>query len=167
MMSTMPQVPPGQSPPFAAVTDTDHRAWIIIATALGISMTLLSSSIRIFVRQTIGPGWGLDDVTLALSTVSTVSCLDRFALFFNLCAAACLLRAIVAHFGSVRGWTWEIHQTHFFGATVQNSKSEHIVAFAVRSCSPKSHYRCTTQATYSSLYLSASPRRRSSCFSAD
>ena len=63
-------VPPGQYPPFAAVTETDHRAWIIIAAAFGLAMILLSGGIRVFIRLTISRGWGLDDTLFAVSNVS-------------------------------------------------------------------------------------------------
>ena len=63
-------VPPGQHPPFAVVTDTDHTAWILVATAVGLSCVFLFSGIRIFVRSTISPGFDLDDASLAASTVS-------------------------------------------------------------------------------------------------
>src|SRR5271155_4676800 len=68
--STGFSVPSGQNPPFAVVTDTNHTAWIIIATALGLACVLLFSCIRIFVRCTISPGVGLDDAFLAAATVS-------------------------------------------------------------------------------------------------
>ncbi|KAK4549173.1 hypothetical protein LTR36_007631 [Oleoguttula mirabilis] len=68
MLPSLP-LPSGQYPPFASVTDTDHRAWIFTATALGLSMTLLSSAVRISIRLTISSGWGLDDATLAISTI--------------------------------------------------------------------------------------------------
>lgn len=70
-------VPSGYSAPFAVVTDTDHSAWLIIATALGLSWTLLFAAIRIFIRRTIAPGVGLDDASLAAATVSQLSCPDR------------------------------------------------------------------------------------------
>ena len=70
-MSTHPlPVPPGQTPPFAVVTSTDHRAWIFIAAALGIVMKVLASAIRVFVRYTSKSSWGLDDFLLPISTVS-------------------------------------------------------------------------------------------------
>lgn len=68
-----PVVPEGQSPPFAVVTPTDHSAWIIIATALGFSCVLLFSFIRLGVRLTIAPPFGLDDVFLGAATVSLPS----------------------------------------------------------------------------------------------
>jgi hypothetical protein len=64
-------VPPGQYPPFATVTDKDHAAWIIIATSLGLAWTLLFGAIRVFIRYTISPGLGIDDACLAVATVST------------------------------------------------------------------------------------------------
>jgi len=67
-------VPPGQHAPFATVTDTDHRAWIIIATALGLAISLLSSAIRVSIRLTVSPVWGPDDATLAVASVSPTAC---------------------------------------------------------------------------------------------
>ncbi len=68
---------PSYSAPFAVVTDTDHSAWLIIATALGLSWSLLFGAIRVFIRWTIAPGVGLDDVSLAAATVSQWSCPGR------------------------------------------------------------------------------------------
>jgi hypothetical protein len=62
-------VPSGQYPPFAVVTDTDHTAWIIIATALGLSCILIFSAIKIFIRWTMSPSVNLDEAFLAASTV--------------------------------------------------------------------------------------------------
>jgi hypothetical protein len=62
-------IPPGYSPPFYEVTDTDHTAWIIIGTALCLCWLLLFAAIRTFIRCTITPGLGLDDVAVAVSTV--------------------------------------------------------------------------------------------------
>lgn len=71
-LSPNPQfiIPDGYSPPFAVVTDTDHTAWIYIATALGLALILLFGGIRVIVRGSICPGIGLDDYFLAASTVS-------------------------------------------------------------------------------------------------
>jgi len=62
-------VPSGQYPPFAVVTETDHTAWIIIATALGLSCILIFSVIKIFIRWTITHTVGADEAFLAASTV--------------------------------------------------------------------------------------------------
>ena len=62
-------VPDGQYPPFEVVTDVNHAAWIIITTALGLSLVLLFSGIRIFTRYTSSPRVGLDEVLLSISTV--------------------------------------------------------------------------------------------------
>jgi hypothetical protein len=37
-------VPPGQSQPFATITEVDHRAWIIIAAAMGVAFVSLTIS---------------------------------------------------------------------------------------------------------------------------
>lgn len=63
-------IPDGYSPPFAIVSDTDHTAWIIIATALGLALVLQFGAIRVVVRGSICPGIGLDDFFLAAATVS-------------------------------------------------------------------------------------------------
>ncbi|EXJ56542.1 hypothetical protein A1O7_06886 [Cladophialophora yegresii CBS 114405] len=65
-------LPPGYSPPFYEVTDTDHTAWIIIATALCLCWLLLFAAIRVFIRCTITPGYGLDDVSVGIATVLAV-----------------------------------------------------------------------------------------------
>ena len=72
MSASGPAVPPGQSPPFTVITDTDHSGWIIIAAALGLACILLFSAIRVFVRCTVGPVVGLDDTFLSVSTVRLI-----------------------------------------------------------------------------------------------
>lgn len=62
--------PPGQSAPFATITPTDHRAWIIISSALGLCMSLLFAAIRVFIRSATKNGYGADDHVLAAATVS-------------------------------------------------------------------------------------------------
>jgi len=62
-------VPAGYYQPFAVVTDDDHRAWIIIASALGLAMVMLSSIIRLFIRSNFGQKFGTDDVLLGAATV--------------------------------------------------------------------------------------------------
>lgn len=62
-------IPPGYAPPFYEVTDKDHTAWIIIVAALGLCWQLLFAAIRIFIRFTINPEFGLDDATVGASTV--------------------------------------------------------------------------------------------------
>jgi len=62
-------VPPGQSAPFATITPTDQSAWIIISTALGLSMSLLFAAIRIFIHSATKHDYGKDDYALAAATV--------------------------------------------------------------------------------------------------
>jgi len=73
MSGTSFPVPDGQYPPFEVVTDTNHTAWIIIATAMGLSFVLLFSGIRVFNRYMISPRVGLDDSLVAVSTVRIYS----------------------------------------------------------------------------------------------
>jgi len=68
-MSTGQIIPPGHSPPFAIVEDDDHRAWILVAAALGVSFTLVTLITRILIRLFVNRGWGLDDTLCVVSTV--------------------------------------------------------------------------------------------------
>lgn len=70
-------VPPGQSPPFAVVTSTDHSAWIIIATALGLACVLVFSGIKAFARG--GKGISHDEMCLMASTVSLILIMKTIA----------------------------------------------------------------------------------------
>ena len=63
-------MPPGQHPPFATVTEDDHAAGIIIATAMGIAFTALVIVARAFIRRYINYGWQWDDTSIVISTVS-------------------------------------------------------------------------------------------------
>lgn len=63
-------IPEGWSPPLTVVTDKDHTAWILIATSLGLVCTLIFGGIRVFIRKSINPDFGLDDIFLASATVS-------------------------------------------------------------------------------------------------
>lgn len=62
-------VPEGYYPPFAVISDEDQGGWIIIATAIGMAMALLSTAIRIYVKIISRQQGGLDDVLLATGTV--------------------------------------------------------------------------------------------------
>lgn len=62
-------IPPGQHPPYAVVTEDDHRAWILVGAALGVSFTLVTLVTRILIRLFVNRGWGLDDTLCVCSTV--------------------------------------------------------------------------------------------------
>jgi hypothetical protein len=61
--------PSGKYPPFAVVTESDHSAWILIATPLCLSCILLFSLINLSIRQTNSVRAGLDEACLASATV--------------------------------------------------------------------------------------------------
>ena len=67
--TSSPTVPAGQYPPLAVVTPDDHEAWIVIATALGLAISLFFATIRVIVRSTLGHGFGVDDLVLGAATV--------------------------------------------------------------------------------------------------
>lgn len=72
-------VPPGQSAPFAVVTSTDHSAWVIIATALGLSCLLVFIGIKAFARSSLGKGVSYDELCLVASTVSCLEYHSRWS----------------------------------------------------------------------------------------
>lgn len=56
-----------QHPAFATVSETDHTAWIIIGTIIGIPIILVFGIIRYAVRRAVN--FGLDDGFAAAATV--------------------------------------------------------------------------------------------------
>lgn len=65
-----PPIPAGYSPPFSTVTDDNHAAWLIIATALGLACILIFVSARVVVRFSVSSSVGTDDWVLASAVVS-------------------------------------------------------------------------------------------------
>lgn len=62
-------VPAGQHAPFARVTEDDHRAWILIVSAIGVAFVLVTTVTRVFIRWSGSSDWGLDDTVYMLATV--------------------------------------------------------------------------------------------------
>ena len=58
-----------QHPAFATVSDSDHTAWIIICTIIGIPIILVFGVIRYAIRRAVD--FGLDDGFAAAATVSS------------------------------------------------------------------------------------------------
>ncbi|EDN99057.1 hypothetical protein SS1G_13917 [Sclerotinia sclerotiorum 1980 UF-70] len=77
-------VPPGQSPPFAVVTSTDHSAWVIIATALGLACVLVFGGIKTFARTSLGKGVSYDEMCLVASTFLRWQIISSFDIIFEL-----------------------------------------------------------------------------------
>ncbi|MCJ1485909.1 hypothetical protein MMC06_006084, partial [Schaereria dolodes] len=65
-------IPPGQAPPLAIITATDHSGWVIIGTAFSLSLALLSGGIRYFIRRVISPPFGYDDISIGVATAALV-----------------------------------------------------------------------------------------------
>ena len=68
IMSSPP--PSNNFPPFSVVTDNDHSAWIIIATALGMACVLFFTAARTVFRYMTTSEFRLDDTLLVCSVVS-------------------------------------------------------------------------------------------------
>ncbi|KAK1144231.1 hypothetical protein N8T08_005644 [Aspergillus melleus] len=62
-------IPSGYSPPFEVVDDLHHGAWVIIATALGLVVALVSFLIRVYVRIALNPPFAVDDGVLLVVAV--------------------------------------------------------------------------------------------------
>ncbi|EME87456.1 uncharacterized protein MYCFIDRAFT_205678, partial [Pseudocercospora fijiensis CIRAD86] len=62
-------VPAGYYPPFAIITKDDHGGLIIIATALGLALALLSIAIRVYVKWMSSQRAGIDDLLLAVGAM--------------------------------------------------------------------------------------------------
>jgi hypothetical protein len=98
------KIPTGQSAPFARLTDDDHRAWIIIASAIGVSFTMLALISRTFIRFFVLTGWGLDDSLTIVSTVSTPG--DQSALLVLLTQSSDFpSHSILAGYGRLCEWS--------------------------------------------------------------
>ncbi|KAL1585241.1 hypothetical protein WHR41_05809 [Cladosporium halotolerans] len=68
-----PQLLPGYHKPFAIVADDDHTAWIMIATSLGLTYSLLFGLLRAIISWTAGrKRWESDDIVLTISTILAV-----------------------------------------------------------------------------------------------
>lgn len=57
-------------PPLLIVDDTHHGAWVAIAAAFGLTLTLVCLLIRLYVRIAVSPPFGIDDLVLLFATVS-------------------------------------------------------------------------------------------------
>jgi len=117
-------IPPGQSAPFATVTPTDHRAWIIISTALGLSMSLLFAAIRVFIRSATKHGYGKDDYALAVATVWYYD----FKVCHNTANTfpAIGKRTVRCALELMRGWSWKVKNPPWRGVIDDYPTSEYI-----------------------------------------
>ena len=115
--------PPGQSPPFAIITDTDHSGWVIIATAFGLSCVLICALIRVFVRIAISPPFGHDDTVLAAATVrlttpKPIVCVRAYA------TSGICMRTIFNHFLCRIQRLRQGARISYFGEHVRRGKGE-------------------------------------------
>lgn len=62
-------IPSGQSAPVEIINATHHGAWIVIATALGLTLGLVCIFIRLYVRVLITPPLSNDDYIHGAATV--------------------------------------------------------------------------------------------------
>lgn len=66
---THPVIPPGQSAPAESIDAMHHGGWIIIATAIGLTLVLVCLLIRLYIRLAISPITGPADYVLVVAGV--------------------------------------------------------------------------------------------------
>jgi hypothetical protein len=64
-----PLIPEGYSPPATIITATDRSGWVMVATALGLTVVLLFLAIRVYIRLQISPPFRYDDAALVATSV--------------------------------------------------------------------------------------------------
>ena len=64
---------PGQSPPIAVITDSDHGGYILIANSLCLCMSLAGFVLRIHIRRKVRPPFSYDDIVLIVAFVRGLS----------------------------------------------------------------------------------------------
>jgi hypothetical protein len=62
-------VPTGEAAPFLVTSNTDHSPDIVLVTAIGIALILLTFAIRVYIRFNFSGPWLADDTVFALATV--------------------------------------------------------------------------------------------------
>jgi hypothetical protein len=63
--------PSGEAAPFLVASPTDHSPDIVLVTAIGIALILLTFVIRVYIRFNFSGPWLADDTVFTLATVRT------------------------------------------------------------------------------------------------
>jgi len=73
-------IPKGSSPPLLKLDDNHHGSWLVISSAFGLVIILLTLIIRIYLRYRVSPPFAADDIALTVSTaLAVVQCALVFA----------------------------------------------------------------------------------------
>jgi hypothetical protein len=73
-------VPEGNKPPLLQLDDNHHGSWLVISSAFGLVIILLTLIIRIYLRYKVSPPFAADDIALTVSTaLAVIQCALVFA----------------------------------------------------------------------------------------
>jgi hypothetical protein len=65
-------IPEGNKPPLIRLDDNHHGSWLVICSAFGLVIILLTLTIRIYLRYRVSPPFAADDIALTISTALAV-----------------------------------------------------------------------------------------------
>lgn len=73
-------VPEGNKAPLISLDDNHHGSWLVICSAFGLVIILLTLVIRIYLRFRVSPPFAADDIALTVSTaLAVIQCSLVFA----------------------------------------------------------------------------------------
>lgn len=73
-------VPEGDKPPLLKLDDNHHGSWLVISSAFGLVIIILTLIIRIYLRYRVSPPFAADDIALTVSTaLAVIQCALVFA----------------------------------------------------------------------------------------
>ena len=80
MATLSTEVPDGDRPPLLKLDDNHHGSWLVISSAYGLVIILLTLIIRIYLRYRVSPPFAADDIALTVSTaLAVIQCALVFA----------------------------------------------------------------------------------------
>ena len=73
-------VPEGNRAPLIRLDDDHHGSWMVICSAFGLVIILLTLIVRIYLRYRVSPPFAADDIALTVSTaLAVIQCSLVFA----------------------------------------------------------------------------------------
>jgi hypothetical protein len=73
-------IPEGNKAPLVSLDENHHGSWLVICSAFGLVIILLTLIIRIYLRCRVSPPFAVDDVALTIATaLAVIQCSLVFA----------------------------------------------------------------------------------------
>ena len=80
MATASNEVPPGSKAPAIQLDANHHGSWLVICSAFGLVIVLLTLIIRVYLRMRVSPPFAADDIALTAATaLSVIQCSLVFA----------------------------------------------------------------------------------------